>query len=501
MRAAIYTRVSHEEQAREGLSLEMQAARCREAAERLGATTIEEFCDPGVSASTLDRPALRRLLDDLASYDLLCIYDQDRLTRSMQDLLNILAALPDLGVRIYAVTQGGYLSDASDAARETYTLFRGVIAQDEIRRASRRVRAVLNRRAEQGHYQGRLPYGYEWDDGGEGDLVPVREEAAVVREMFAAYAGGRGYARIAQDLNGRGVRGKNGSRQWTPSRVRRMLSNPVYVGLMNHHEQVVPGRHEPIITETRWQEVQDRAARQSRVQPRARNEYTLGPLLRCGLCGGPVGKHCTTRGTGKRVSYQYYCVQRRHHPPAQRHESVMISVEPVHAVVWGWTEHLVSEHMRDRAVEVVAEILKGDEGTRTREAMRERLAALEREMEYNLSVAREGGLPPGRAAALNESLMSEHADLRSRLLLLPEDVVRDAEWWRKQTRVSVSAIQDQPLGEQLEWLLRLYTHVELRKEHLTFHHRLPLETMRLAMPAYDYGAREWSEVQLRRLPP
>jgi len=50
-------------------------------------------------------------------------------------------------------------------------------------------------------------------------------------------------------------------------------------------------------------------------------------------------------------------------------------------------------------------------------------------------------------------------------------------------------------------LLRLYTHVELTKEHLTFHHRLPLETTRLPMPTYDYGAREWSEVQLRRLTP
>ena len=71
MRAAIYTRVSTDRQATEGVSLEMQLARCREAALAQGASAVDVYEDAGESAADLDRPAVRRLLDRLPEYDLL----------------------------------------------------------------------------------------------------------------------------------------------------------------------------------------------------------------------------------------------------------------------------------------------------------------------------------------------------------------------------------------------------------------------------------------------
>ena len=106
MRVALYTRVSTEDQAREGFSLEVQRNFLLQYANNFG---WEVFCslsgkdvymDDGYSGGNMDRPALQRLLFDARNkqFDLVMVYKQDRLSRRLKDLLGLLEEIDGLGI-------------------------------------------------------------------------------------------------------------------------------------------------------------------------------------------------------------------------------------------------------------------------------------------------------------------------------------------------------------------------------------------------------------------
>jgi len=95
VRCAIYTRVSTEEQAKSGYSLPAQEERLRAHAKSQGWTTYKVYVDDGYSAGSRNRPALKRLLFDgsLKRFDVVLAYKIDRLSRSLKDLIDIVAEL------------------------------------------------------------------------------------------------------------------------------------------------------------------------------------------------------------------------------------------------------------------------------------------------------------------------------------------------------------------------------------------------------------------------
>ncbi len=89
MRAAIYTRVSTEDQAREGYSIDEQERRCRDFVDREGWTYVETFREEGKSGTLKHRPALDRLVASLDEVDVVVINSLDRLGRSTKHLLEL----------------------------------------------------------------------------------------------------------------------------------------------------------------------------------------------------------------------------------------------------------------------------------------------------------------------------------------------------------------------------------------------------------------------------
>ena len=89
MNVAIYTRVSTQQQAEHGYSIEEQENACRKKALELGATSIKVYRDSGFSGAYLERPALDDLRDAVAQklHDCIVIYDIDRLSRDTMHLL------------------------------------------------------------------------------------------------------------------------------------------------------------------------------------------------------------------------------------------------------------------------------------------------------------------------------------------------------------------------------------------------------------------------------
>jgi site-specific DNA recombinase len=88
LRCAVYTRVSTEEQAREGYSLAAQEERLRSHANNQGWIVYKVYVDDGYSAGTRNRPALKRLLFDasLKRFDVVLVYKIDRLSRSLSSM-------------------------------------------------------------------------------------------------------------------------------------------------------------------------------------------------------------------------------------------------------------------------------------------------------------------------------------------------------------------------------------------------------------------------------
>ena len=107
MKAAIYIRVSTEDQAKEGYSLEVQKEYLESFAKREGFEVFKIYQDDGISGYSLDRPALKELMRDvkLKQFDLVLVYKTDRFSRKLKDMLNVIDELESLGIAFKSATE------------------------------------------------------------------------------------------------------------------------------------------------------------------------------------------------------------------------------------------------------------------------------------------------------------------------------------------------------------------------------------------------------------
>ena len=91
-RVAIYVRVSTQEQATEGYSIQEQKERLRKYCEAHDWILVEEYVDPGFSGTNTNRPALQKLLRDIpfGGFDTVLVYKLDRLSRSQKDTMQLI---------------------------------------------------------------------------------------------------------------------------------------------------------------------------------------------------------------------------------------------------------------------------------------------------------------------------------------------------------------------------------------------------------------------------
>ena len=140
IRAALYARVSTEEQAQR-YSIGAQLERLREYARQRGYSVVAEYVDDGWSGAFLDRPALTRLREAVAQgqVDVVLVYDPDRLSRDLADLLSLDKEFRKAGVRLETITTE---LDGSPEGRMFFQ-FKGALAEYE--------RAIIGRRTIDGH--------------------------------------------------------------------------------------------------------------------------------------------------------------------------------------------------------------------------------------------------------------------------------------------------------------------------------------------------------------
>jgi DNA invertase Pin-like site-specific DNA recombinase len=224
-----YVRVSTEEQAREGVSIDAQLESIDAYARMRGLVLSEVFQDPGVSAGKplSSRPAGARLLEATRRTKgrpaAVIAWRLDRLFRSAVDALRSVEAWDKAGVALHLVTLGGTSIDTGTATGKLLLTLLAGMAEHERMVTSERTREALSHLREKGSRISRYPpYGFRFEDG---RLEPIPEEQGIIAQIVDLRNQGYSYDRIVDRLNGVHGRGvpPRGSR-WHVSTVRRILA-------------------------------------------------------------------------------------------------------------------------------------------------------------------------------------------------------------------------------------------------------------------------------------
>lgn len=210
-----YVRVSTDEQARDGVSLEAQAAKVRAYCALYDLELVDVVADPGASAKTLDRPGLQTVLARLRAGEAggLVVAKLDRLTRSVSDMDRLIRDY--FGERARHAVSLQSVADQVDTRTAAGRLVLNVlmsVAQWEREAIGERTRDALAHKASKGErVSGRVPYGFRLaDDGVHLESNPDEQEViATVRELRAAGLSQRG---IVAALAKRGLCNREGNR-------------------------------------------------------------------------------------------------------------------------------------------------------------------------------------------------------------------------------------------------------------------------------------------------
>ncbi|WP_374309978.1 recombinase family protein [Methylocella sp.] len=308
MRAAIYARFSSELQSER--SVDDQVALCRAFALKSGLEVVAVYDDRARSgASIFGRDGLMRMMDAARdrAFDVLIVEALDRLSRDQEDLAGIWKRLKFLGVDVLAVHDG--------KADQIQIGIRGLVGALYLQDLAHKVRRGLSGVVRGGKHPGGRAYGYRAVPGKPGELEIVAAEAEIIREIFAAYVGGRTPREIAASLNGRKVPPPRGG-HWMASTINGSLArhnglilNELYAGRIVWNKvrmiknpdtgkrvsrpnppsewQAIDAPHLRIVDQDIYEKAV--ATKLERGGPKPHQKRTprrpLSGLLRCGHCG------------------------------------------------------------------------------------------------------------------------------------------------------------------------------------------------------------------------
>ena len=235
-RAAIYTRVSSEDQVSDGFGLEVQYEQCVNYAKLYELEIVLEFSDPGISGTkdADERPGLRAAIQAASNreYDVLILPALDRLARRGSLGLKLYDEFERLNVAIAAVRERLDTSTPTGRLMRTFFLALAEFERDLI---VERTTAGRNARGRKdGERGGRLPMGYVRASG-----IQIDQGAAnIVRAMFALRDKDLSFREIARYLNNAEIKTMRG-KTWHASSVREVLLNRmVYQGSLRGESEI-----------------------------------------------------------------------------------------------------------------------------------------------------------------------------------------------------------------------------------------------------------------------
>jgi DNA invertase Pin-like site-specific DNA recombinase len=313
--ALVYTRVSSDDQAREGLSLDAQVSNCRKYVVQHGWALGQEYQDV-LSGLKDQRPQYQQLLEDVRRLRgegkpvVVTVAALDRFGRSLLERARSSRELAELGVPVHSIREGGVVDLVmSDML--------AVFAEQEVRRLGQRVREVRQHTTDMGWQAvGRQAWGYVWRDatadertmGAPARVLDKHEvEAPYVREMFQRVADGGSIRQVAIWVRGLPPEAKGG-RSLEYTSVRFALLNPVYIARDarigdDDALEARPMRWPALISDDLWSAVQHRLAQGRVLGRQASGNFLLSGLVICPRCGARM----VGRRRPRVVNWRYRC--------------------------------------------------------------------------------------------------------------------------------------------------------------------------------------------------
>lgn len=271
-RAALYIRVSTEEQAKHGYSLESQRDNLTAYAKEHNMLIVDYYVDEGASARKkyTTRKEFMRMLDDIQAglIDIILFIKMDRWFRSVADYYKVQEILDKHKVD-WKATMEDY--DTSTSSGRLNLNIRLSIAQNESEITSDRIKFVFANKRQRGEWtSGSHPLGYKVENK---HLVVDSETAPMVRDIFRRYSEGESIGGIIRYYREQGILlGRN--------RIREMLENRVFIGEL--YQQT--GRVEALISEDEFDKVQKLLEKNPK-SCRTNRVYLFSGLLKCDDCG------------------------------------------------------------------------------------------------------------------------------------------------------------------------------------------------------------------------
>ncbi|CAH2403081.1 recombinase family protein [Mesorhizobium escarrei] len=316
LRCAVYTRKSSEEGLdQEFNSLDAQREACVAfIASQIGLgwkLTPDRYEDGGISGGTMERPALKRLLQDIRDkkVDVVVVYKIDRLTRSLMDFSKIVEIFDASSVSFVSVTQ--QFNTTTSMGRLTLNVLLS-FAQFEREVTAERIRDKIAASKKKGMWMGGVvPLGYRAEHR---KLVIDDAEAKIVRHLFDRYLVLKSVRDLADEAARDGLTTRTRERQdgkfavtmpFGRGNLYHLLSNPIYVGKIKHKDQLHNGEHEPIIEGLAFDAAQALLASQA---PRRRGTSNVAQQhLLTGLLFDEHGNKLRSVHSNKRgIRYRYY---------------------------------------------------------------------------------------------------------------------------------------------------------------------------------------------------
>ena len=336
-KAAIYTRVSTDDQADQGYSLPSQLEGCRQFVDQLGYVVVAEFRDDHSGATpVIERPQGKKLTDMIKAreVDAVIVHQVDRLSRDIVDLLSSVRNWLRVGVEVYALDVGKIESEL-----DIVLVIKGWQGSDERKKIRERSMRGKRTKARTGRVVGtRAPFGYDHIRDENGKVVnfqPVENKAQIVRLIFNWYVNGDetgqrlSAGKIARRLSemkiqtpgetNSGYHRTRESGMWRPGGVLDIISSETYAGVWRFGVRIGPTRNKrpkeewieievpALIDRKTWETAQELRERNKQFSRRnAKHDYLLSGLIRC-ACGHAM--------SGEYFSHhQYYtCTWRNNH--------------------------------------------------------------------------------------------------------------------------------------------------------------------------------------------
>jgi site-specific DNA recombinase len=219
IKAIGYIRVSTDEQAKEGVSLENQEQKIRDYCKFKDFEILEIVQDAGISAKNLRRPGVQKVIEMAQNkmIDAVVVYKLDRIFRSTVDALETTKKFDKWGVSFHSIQEA---LDTKSAMGKFFFTLTAALAEMEREIIGERTRDVLQRKKANGEVYGHVPFGFKKF---KGKLLNHGAEQKIVQTVLGLRQKGFNFSHISRELNHMGLKTKKGN-QWFPQTVKNVIA-------------------------------------------------------------------------------------------------------------------------------------------------------------------------------------------------------------------------------------------------------------------------------------